>query len=96
MFPNEQQQQPIFSVVHERVVVAVYNTYSEYTLYTVSTKHISTIKMTLHNMILNPQQPLALYRALLRQGKLLQDYNFRSYALRRIKAGYQRHQHLQG
>ena len=40
--------------------------------------------------------PLTLYRALIRQGKLFQDYNFRSYALRRIKTGFQRQKHLQG
>ena len=52
--------------------------------------------MTLQNMVLHYQHPIALYRALVRQGKAIHDYNFRSYALRRIKAGYQRHRHLQG
>lgn len=52
--------------------------------------------MTLQSILTQHQSPKSLYRALLRQGKMVHDYNFRSYALRRIKAGYQRNQHLQG
>eukprot|EP00980_Cylindrotheca_fusiformis_P015903 scaffold4658_cov118-Cylindrotheca_fusiformis.AAC.9 len=40
--------------------------------------------------------PNALYRALLRQARELPDYNFRSYSVRRVKAGFRKNQHLQG
>ncbi|GKZ00829.1 LYR motif-containing protein 4 [Mayamaea pseudoterrestris] len=32
--------------------------------------------------------PLPLYRALMRQAKTVNDYNFRMYAIRRVKAGF--------
>eukprot|EP00526_Cylindrotheca_closterium_P028004 CAMPEP_0113617686 /NCGR_PEP_ID=MMETSP0017_2-20120614/8916_1 /TAXON_ID=2856 /ORGANISM="Cylindrotheca closterium" /LENGTH=84 /DNA_ID=CAMNT_0000527105 /DNA_START=108 /DNA_END=362 /DNA_ORIENTATION=- /assembly_acc=CAM_ASM_000147 len=37
-----------------------------------------------------------LYRSLLRQAKQVPDYNFRSYSIRRVKAGFRKNQHLQG
>mmetsp|Transcript_17154 Transcript_17154/g.25993 ORF Transcript_17154/g.25993 Transcript_17154/m.25993 type:complete len:85 (-) Transcript_17154:856-1110(-) len=39
---------------------------------------------------------LTLYRSLLREAKTVSDYNFRSYALRRIKAGFNKNRQLQG
>ncbi|KAL7563755.1 hypothetical protein ACA910_020441 [Epithemia clementina (nom. ined.)] len=39
---------------------------------------------------------LHLYRALLRQAKGMKDYNFRMYALRRVKVGFQKNRSLQG
>jgi Complex 1 protein (LYR family) len=40
--------------------------------------------------------PLSLYRALIRQGQQVKDYNFRSYAIRRTKAGFRRNRNLRG
>jgi hypothetical protein len=40
--------------------------------------------------------PLSLYRALIRQGQQVKDYNFRSYAIRRTKAGFRRNRNLLG
>ena len=40
--------------------------------------------------------PLTLYRSLLRQAKSLKDYNFRSYAVRRVRAGFQENKELHG
>mmetsp|Transcript_14097 Transcript_14097/g.20829 ORF Transcript_14097/g.20829 Transcript_14097/m.20829 type:complete len:82 (+) Transcript_14097:73-318(+) len=37
-----------------------------------------------------------LYRSLLREAKRVSDYNFRSYALRRIEAGFNKNRQLQG
>lgn len=38
----------------------------------------------------------ALYRSLLQHAKQMNDYNFRKYATRRVKAGFQKNRHLQG
>ena len=46
--------------------------------------------------LMSTMAPLTLYRSLLRQGKLIKDYNFRSYALRRVKTGFQENRGLQG
>lgn len=40
--------------------------------------------------------PKALYRVMLRQAREMNDYNFRMYSLRRVKAGFRKNQHLQG
>lgn len=39
---------------------------------------------------------LNLYRSLLRQAHSMKDYNFRSYAMRRVKVGFKKSSHLQG
>ena len=39
---------------------------------------------------------ISLYRSLTRQAKQLSDYNFRSYAVRRVKAGFLKNRQLQG
>ena len=44
----------------------------------------------------SPAAPLALFRALLREAKHMNDYNFRSYAIRRVKLGFRENQQLQG
>ena len=38
----------------------------------------------------------SLYRNLLRQAKQVTDYNFRTYSIRRVKAGFRKNQHLEG
>jgi len=38
----------------------------------------------------------SLLRSLLREAGKMNDYNFRSYALRRVKGGFQKNQSLQG
>mmetsp|Transcript_12474 Transcript_12474/g.16401 ORF Transcript_12474/g.16401 Transcript_12474/m.16401 type:complete len:85 (+) Transcript_12474:58-312(+) len=40
--------------------------------------------------------PLTLFRNLLRQSKTMKDYNFRTYAERRVKAGFLKNRTLQG
>jgi len=59
-----------------------------------------TVQPTIHGLALNQEMatmaPLSLYRSLLRQGKLIKDYNFRSYAIRRVKTGFQENRGLQG
>ena len=40
--------------------------------------------------------PLHLYRSLLRHANGMKDYNFRMYAQRRVKAGFQKNRNLQG
>eukprot|EP00538_Stauroneis_constricta_P005272 CAMPEP_0119549694 /NCGR_PEP_ID=MMETSP1352-20130426/3340_1 /TAXON_ID=265584 /ORGANISM="Stauroneis constricta, Strain CCMP1120" /LENGTH=77 /DNA_ID=CAMNT_0007595303 /DNA_START=51 /DNA_END=284 /DNA_ORIENTATION=- len=40
--------------------------------------------------------PTALYRSLLREAHKMGDYNFRSYAIRRVKAGFKTNRSLQG
>ncbi len=40
--------------------------------------------------------PHALYRRLLREAKQMQDYNFRMYAVRRIRAGFDKNKTLSG
>mmetsp|Transcript_13491 Transcript_13491/g.13691 ORF Transcript_13491/g.13691 Transcript_13491/m.13691 type:complete len:82 (-) Transcript_13491:311-556(-) len=39
--------------------------------------------------------PLRLFRSLLREAKQVNDYNFRSYAVRRVKSGFRLNQTLQ-
>eukprot|EP00591_Stephanopyxis_turris_P012100 CAMPEP_0195529974 /NCGR_PEP_ID=MMETSP0794_2-20130614/32661_1 /TAXON_ID=515487 /ORGANISM="Stephanopyxis turris, Strain CCMP 815" /LENGTH=80 /DNA_ID=CAMNT_0040661365 /DNA_START=95 /DNA_END=337 /DNA_ORIENTATION=+ len=39
---------------------------------------------------------LPLFRSLLRNAKQLNDYNFRVYAIRRVKTGFRANQNLQG
>mmetsp|Transcript_12650 Transcript_12650/g.16040 ORF Transcript_12650/g.16040 Transcript_12650/m.16040 type:complete len:89 (+) Transcript_12650:36-302(+) len=39
---------------------------------------------------------LSLFRALSREAKQMNDYNFRSYAMRRVKTGFQMNASLQG
>jgi len=38
----------------------------------------------------------SLYRSLLREARKMSDYNFRSYALRRVKTGFENNRHLVG
>jgi Complex 1 protein (LYR family) len=40
--------------------------------------------------------PLVLYRSLLRNAKSMKDYNFRTYAIRRVKTGFIQNRSLQG
>eukprot|EP00429_Kryptoperidinium_foliaceum_P120352 CAMPEP_0176301234 /NCGR_PEP_ID=MMETSP0121_2-20121125/60749_1 /TAXON_ID=160619 /ORGANISM="Kryptoperidinium foliaceum, Strain CCMP 1326" /LENGTH=86 /DNA_ID=CAMNT_0017642681 /DNA_START=37 /DNA_END=297 /DNA_ORIENTATION=+ len=40
--------------------------------------------------------PKALYRVFLRQAQQMTDYNFRLYSVRRVKAGFRKHQNLHG
>mmetsp|Transcript_22029 Transcript_22029/g.37457 ORF Transcript_22029/g.37457 Transcript_22029/m.37457 type:complete len:145 (+) Transcript_22029:1090-1524(+) len=40
--------------------------------------------------------PQTLYRSLVREARKIKDYNFRSYALRRMKAGFVKNRNLQG
>ena len=40
--------------------------------------------------------PLTLFRSLLREAKHMNDYNFRMYAIRRVKDGFRANQKLQG
>ena len=42
------------------------------------------------------QAALTLYKRLMREAKQMHDYNFRMYALRRIRAGYERNRLLEG
>ena len=44
----------------------------------------------------SPVAPLTLFRSLLREAKHVNDYNFRSYAIRRVKTGFQANRQLQG
>mmetsp|Transcript_13783 Transcript_13783/g.20191 ORF Transcript_13783/g.20191 Transcript_13783/m.20191 type:complete len:81 (+) Transcript_13783:236-478(+) len=37
-----------------------------------------------------------LFRSLMREAKRVNDYNFRSYAIRRVKAGFEMNKDLQG
>lgn len=39
---------------------------------------------------------ISLFRSLLREAKQVTDYNFRTYSIRRVKAGFRKNQHLQG
>jgi hypothetical protein len=39
---------------------------------------------------------IQLFRRLMKEAKQMQDYNFRMYAMRRIKAGYDKNRSLQG
>mmetsp|Transcript_16796 Transcript_16796/g.22990 ORF Transcript_16796/g.22990 Transcript_16796/m.22990 type:complete len:84 (-) Transcript_16796:398-649(-) len=39
---------------------------------------------------------LSLFRTLLREAKKMNDYNFRSYAVRRVKTGFNANRNLQG
>ena len=39
---------------------------------------------------------LGLYRTLLRHGRQVKDYNFREYALRRARLGFEQNAHLSG
>ncbi|CAB9527263.1 LYR motif-containing protein 4 [Seminavis robusta] len=39
---------------------------------------------------------ISLFRSLAREAKHLNDYNFRSYAVRRVKVGFQKSRELQG
>lgn len=41
------------------------------------------------------QTALSLYRALLRESKQVNDYNFRSYAIRRVKAEFRKSQFME-
>lgn len=38
----------------------------------------------------------ALFRTMLREAKNMNDYNFRMYGIRRVKAGFRKQQGLQG
>jgi len=40
--------------------------------------------------------PMSLFRSLMREAKSIKDYNFRSYAQRRVKAGFVMNRELQG
>ena len=40
--------------------------------------------------------PLTLYRGLLRNAKAIKDYNFRSYAVRRVKTDFKQNKQLAG
>ena len=40
--------------------------------------------------------PLPLYRSMLRLAKQVNDYNFRSHAVRRVKTGFRLNRNLQG
>lgn len=39
---------------------------------------------------------VSLFRTLLREAKQMTDYNFRSFAVRRVKAGFKTNRNLQG
>ncbi|VEU38698.1 unnamed protein product [Pseudo-nitzschia multistriata] len=41
-------------------------------------------------------QQIALFRRLLREAKQFNDYNFRAYAVRRIRGGFEKNRHLEG
>jgi DNA-binding response OmpR family regulator len=43
-----------------------------------------------------PSSTLSLYRALLRQGQKMNNYNFKSYALRRTRDGFKADKNLTG
>jgi len=38
--------------------------------------------------------PISLYRSMLRNAKQMSDYNFRSFAVRRVKLGFQMNRNL--
>ena len=42
------------------------------------------------------QPPVLLFRRLMREAKRMNDYNFRSYAIRRVRAGFDRNLLLEG
>lgn len=43
-----------------------------------------------------PSSTLSLYRALLRQGRKMNNYNFKSYAIRRTRDGFKANKNLTG
>lgn len=46
--------------------------------------------------LMSAMAPKTLYRTLIREAKKMHDYNFRSYALRRVKVGFEKNRELQG
>ena len=48
------------------------------------------------NTSISRMKALSLFRALYREAKQMNDYNFRSYAIRRIKVGFRTNASLQG
>lgn len=47
-------------------------------------------------LLSNTMSSLQLYRSMMRQAKHIHDYNFREYALRRVKAGFRQHSSATG
>lgn len=41
-------------------------------------------------------QQIALFRRLIREAKQINDYNFRAYAVRRVRAGFDKNRNLEG
>lgn len=50
----------------------------------------------LYNLMSSATKSISLYRALLRNARSITDYNFRSYAIRRIKHGFEKNRSLSG
>mmetsp|Transcript_34962 Transcript_34962/g.104293 ORF Transcript_34962/g.104293 Transcript_34962/m.104293 type:complete len:83 (-) Transcript_34962:382-630(-) len=44
----------------------------------------------------SPTAPIPLFRTLLREARKMNDYNFRSFAIRRVKTGFAANRDLQG